>query len=275
MYSINCKGRLIVVDKPLVMGIINITPDSFYAGSRIQKNDVLKAAEQMLSDGADILDIGGQSTRPGSVAISADEELARVTVAIESIHSSFPEAIISIDTYYGLVAKQAIEAGASIVNDISAGSIDPSIIDVVAHYKTPYVLMHMKGTPATMKEQAVYENVVTEVLDFLIAKKNELQRRGINDIIIDPGFGFAKTIEHNFQLINKLEVFKMLEAPLLLGISRKSMIWKTLGTTPAESLYGTSALHAIGLYKGANILRVHDVKEAKQVVRLVAEMNKV
>ncbi len=269
MFTLNCKGRLLVVDKPLVMGIINTTPDSFYSGSRQQAVDeVLSKAEQILKDGATILDIGGQSTRPGSEKLSADEEFKRVIAPIETISKNFPEAFISIDTYYSKVAEQAVAAGASIVNDISAGSIDAAMIETVAALKVPYVLMHMQGTPQTMQQHPNYENVTKEVLDFLIKKVNELRKAGILDVIVDPGFGFGKTIAHNFELLRNLSVFKMLNCPVLLGISRKSTIYKTLGITADESLNGTTALNTIGLMNGASILRVHDVKEAVEIIKL-------
>jgi dihydropteroate synthase len=269
MFTLNCKGRLLVVDKPIVMGIINATPDSFYSGSRIQSvDDIVKQAEKMLADGATILDIGGQSTRPGSEKITADEELKRVAEPIEKISQHFPEAFISIDTYYASVAKEAVAAGACIVNDISAGTLDTDMVATVAALQIPYVLMHMQGNPQTMQQNPQYENVCREVLDSFIAKKNELNNNGITDIIIDPGFGFGKTIAHNFELLNNLELFNILNSPLLIGVSRKSTIWKTLGITASEALNGTTVLNTIGLMKGASILRVHDVKEAVEAVTL-------
>jgi len=269
MFTLNCKGRILVVDKPLVMGIINATPDSFYTGSRQQSIDaILRRAEQMLKDGAAILDIGGQSTRPGSEKISEEEELKRVVDPIEAIHKNFPEAFISIDTYYAKVAAETVAAGACLVNDISAGSMDENMISTVAALKVPYVLMHSKGTPQTMKQFAAYENVTREVLDFFITKKSEISKAGITDIIIDCGFGFAKNAAHNFELLNNLSLFKMLDAPVLLGISRKSFIYKTLGISVEEALNGTTVLNTIGLMNGASILRVHDVKEAVEAVAL-------
>jgi dihydropteroate synthase len=270
MFTLNCKGRLLTVDKPLVMGIINATPDSFFPESRHSGIDaILQQAEQMLKDGADMLDIGGQSTRPGSEKVSAEEELSRVTGGIEAIYKRFPEAVISVDTYYSLVAREAVEAGASVVNDISAGSMDELMIPVVASLHVPYILMHMKGTPQTMQQSPQYENVTKEVLDFFITKTDQLRRAGIHDIIIDPGFGFGKTIRHNFELLRNLSVFKILDCPVLLGISRKSTISKTLGVTTEEALNGTTVLNTIGLMNGAAIIRVHDVKEAKEAVQLV------
>jgi dihydropteroate synthase len=275
MYTLNCKGRLLIIDEPVVMGIINITPDSFYANSRISDmNAVLQKAEQMLIDGATIIDIGGQSTRPGSERISADEELKRVIPLIEAIHQKIPDAIISIDSFYSSVVKEAIAAGASIVNDVSAGTIDNELIQTVAGLNVPYVLMHMQGSPQTMQENPVYENVVLDVFDFLNKKIKELHQAGINDIIVDPGFGFGKTIAHNFELLNSLDFFKQLSKPVLIGLSRKGTVYKTLGITAEEALNGTTVLNTISLLKGASILRVHDVKEAKQVIRLVQETAK-
>lgn len=269
MFTLNCKGRLLVIDKPLVMGVINATPDSFYGGSRLAGVDEIVAkAEKMLNDGADIIDIGGQSTRPGSELISADEEIGRVVPAINAIANKFPEVFISIDTFYSKVAIAAVNAGATIVNDISAGSMDNKMIETVAELKVPYILMHMKGTPQTMQQNAVYENVTREVLDFFIAKTNDLKNAGIVDIIIDPGFGFAKTIDQNFELLKNLSVFKMLDKVMMLGISRKSTIYKTLGVNADDALNGTTILNTIGLMNGASILRVHDVKEAKEAVKL-------
>jgi len=269
MFTLNCKGRLLPLDKPLVMGIINTTPDSFYSESR-QENAaaVLRKAEQMIRDGATILDIGGQSTRPGSEKLDPDAELQRVLAPVEAVSRAFPEVFISVDTYYAKVAREAVHAGASIVNDISAGSLDPAMISTVAGLKVPYVLMHMQGTPQTMQAQTQYENVTKEVLDFMIRKTDAIRQAGIVDIIIDPGFGFGKTIAHNFELLRNLPIFSMLHCPLLLGISRKSTIYKTLGVTAAESLNGTTVLHTIGLMNGASLLRVHDVKEAVEAIRL-------
>ena len=269
MFTLNCKGRLLVIDKPLVMGVINATPDSFYGGSRLDGVDEIVAkAEKMLNEGADIIDIGGQSTRPGSELIFADEEIGRVVPAVKAIANKFPEVFISIDTFYSKVAIAAVNAGATMVNDISAGSMDNKMIETVAELKVPYILMHMKGTPQTMQQNAVYENVTREVLDFFIAKTNDLKNAGIVDIIIDPGFGFAKTIDQNFELLKNLSVFKMLDKVLMLGISRKSTIYKTLGVNADDALNGTTILNTIGLMNGASILRVHDVKEAKEAVKL-------
>ena len=272
-HALNCNGKLLQLTKPLVMGILNITPDSFYEGSRVEgKEDLIERAGKMLEDGASILDIGGQTTRPGSERISADEEMKRVIPAIEAVHKKFPSAVISVDTFYSSVAKEAANAGASIINDISAGAFDDNMIPTVAELGLPYVLMHMKGNPKTMQQEAVYENVTREVLDFFIERIGELKDAGIKDIIIDPGFGFAKTIQHNFTLLSELSVFRMLERPILLGISRKSTIYKTLEVSANEALNGTTVLNTIGLMNGANILRVHDVKEASEAVRLHSQL---
>lgn len=271
MFTLNCKGRLLVIDQPIVMGIINVTPDSFYSDSRQHTIDaVLRKTEQMLKEGATILDIGGQSTRPGSEKLTAEEELKRVFGPVEAIHTNFPEAFISIDTYYSFVAKEAVTLGASIINDISAGSIDSEMISTVASLSVPYVLMHMQGTPQTMQQEPVYKNVTREILDFFIQKTDKLKKIGIKDIIIDAGFGFGKKIQHNFELLHNLSVFKMLNQPVLLGISRKSFIYKTIKISVEDSLNGTIALHAAGLINGATILRVHDVKEAVETIKLIS-----
>jgi dihydropteroate synthase len=274
MFTLNCKGRLLVADKPLVMGIINATPDSFYENSRISGSEkILLQAEKMIAEGADIIDVGGQSTRPGSEPVSADKELTRVIEGIEAIHRGFPDAIISIDTYYATVAKESVHAGASMVNDISAGTMDTEMMTTVAALGVPYIAMHMKGTPKTMQRQATYTNLSLELLDFFIQKKEECRKAGIHDLIIDPGFGFAKTRDHNFELLKNLSVFKMLLAPVIVGISRKSTIYKTLAIPVEEALNGTTVLNTIALMNGADILRVHDVKEAKEVVKLHEMVN--
>ncbi|MFC0774703.1 dihydropteroate synthase [Terrimonas alba] len=270
MYTLNCKGRLLVIDTPVVMGIINTTPDSFYAASRQQNiHAILQKAEVMIKEGATILDIGGQSTRPGSIVVGRDEELKRVIEPIEAIRKNFPEIFISIDTYYAAVAKEAVDAGAAIVNDISAGSMDEDMWQTVASLQVPYVLMHMQGTPQDMQQSPHYDDVTKAVLDFFIQKTGELKKLGLHDIIVDPGFGFGKTIMHNFTLLQNLPVFSMLDKPLLVGISRKSTIYKTLRVSADEALNGTTVLNTIGLLNGAHILRVHDVKEAKQAIDLI------
>jgi len=269
MFTLNCKGRLLNMDTPIVMGIININNESFYSGSRhTETTAILRTAAQMLKEGATILDIGGQSTRPGSTTYSVDEELQRVLPAIEVLHKEFPQAILSIDTFYAKVAREAAAAGASIINDISAGSMDSELIDTVAALQLPYVLMHMQGTPQNMQQNPQYENVIREILDFFIEKLALLRSKGIKDIIIDPGFGFGKTTLHNFCLLKYLSTFEMLQCPLLLGVSRKGMIYHTLGITPEEALNGTTVINTIGLLNGAQILRVHDVKAAVEAIKL-------
>lgn len=269
MLSINCRGRLLNFETPVVMGIINTTPDSFYRGSRKNQTDaILHTAGHMLQDGATLLDIGGQSTRPGSERVSADEELKRVLPAIEAIHGTYPHAILSIDTYYAKVAEAAIKAGAHIINDVTAGGMDKDLIPTVARLQVPYVLMHIRGHLDTMQANPSYNNVVLEVFDTLNHQLKELTNMGINDVIIDPGFGFGKTIAHNFQLLNGLSYLHHLQKPLLVGLSRKGTIYKTLNITADEALNGTTVLNTISLLQDAHILRVHDVKEAVQAITL-------
>ncbi len=269
MFSLNCNGRLLTANRALVMGIINVTPDSFYDASRKQsETSVIEQAERMLNEGADILDIGGQSTRPGSMQISADEEAGRVLPAVITVIKNFPSVFISVDTYHAAVAQKAVDAGASIVNDISAGNMDPRMLSAVAKLNVPYICMHMKGTPQNMHEQAIYDNLTTEVLDFFIKKIEECSAAGIKDVIVDPGFGFAKNISQNFLLLKEMSVFQMLGKPVMAGLSRKSAIYKTLGITPADSLNGTTVLNTLALQNGASILRVHDVKEARETIAL-------
>ena len=269
VFSLNCKGRLVTINQPVVMGILNVTPDSFYTGSRVKNNEaLLKKAEAMISDGATILDVGGQSTRPGSDRVSAEEEASRVVPAIELLHKNFPHQLISVDTFYSTVAKEAIKAGAHIVNDVSAGTIDGDLLSTVAALKVPYVLMHMRGDPQTMQQQAQYKNVTLDVFDALSFKIKELEKAGINDVIIDPGFGFAKTTAHNFQLLRELSFFKQLGKPLMVGLSRKGTVYKTLQITADKALNGTTVVHTMALLNGANVLRVHDAKEAKEAVDL-------
>lgn len=266
----NCKGKLISIENPLVMGIINLTHDSFYPASRMKNSDsILNKASEMISEGVDILDLGAQSSRPGSNRISAEEELKKLLPAIELLIKTFPEIIISIDTYHAKVAEACVQEGASIVNDISGGDMDKSMIATVAKLQVPYICMHMKGVPETMQQNTGYENLVTEILDFFINKIDECKHSGIKDVIIDPGFGFGKNISQNFLLLKQLPVFKMLEKPILVGISRKSTIYKTLKIPVEDSLNGTTVLNTIALLNGASILRVHDVKEAKETVNLL------
>jgi dihydropteroate synthase len=269
MFTLNCRGKIVVLEKPLVMGILNATPDSFYEGHLYkQETELYTLIKKMVDDGADIIDVGGQSTRPGSERISSGEEIKRVMPVIQLIQEYFPSILISIDTYSSLVAKEAAAAGASIVNDISAGEMDAQMIPTVADLKVPYICMHMQGTPETMQQQPHYDDVVKEVLDYFIAKTDQCKKAGITDLIIDPGFGFGKTIEHNFSLLKNLSAFNLLGIPVLAGLSRKSTIYKTLHTTAAEALNGTTVLNTLALQNGASILRVHDVKEAKEAVIL-------
>ena len=270
MFTLNCKGKLLTINDPIVMGIINTTPDSFFEGSRKNSVDAaLQQAEKMITDGATIIDIGGQSTKPKSQLISSDEELQRVIPTIQAIHQQFPAIIISVDTYYAAVAKEAVSAGASIINDVSGGLLDEAMLTTVAKLKVPYICMHMQGTPQTMQQNPTYKNVTKEVLNFFIERIDTCHKTGIHDVIVDFGFGFGKTITHNFQLLKEMNTFKMLQKPLLVGISRKATIYKTLGNTANEALNGTTSLHTIALLNGANILRVHDVKEAMECIKLV------
>ncbi|HEY5463184.1 MAG TPA: dihydropteroate synthase [Hanamia sp.] len=275
MFSLNCKGKLLFINKPLVMGVLNITEDSFYAESRVQNIDALKKkALQMNNEGADILDIGAQSTRPGSKRISSDEELRKLLPAIEMLINKYPELIISVDTYQSQVAKECVNAGAAIINDISGGEMDKDMISIVASLNVPYICMHMKGVPETMQKDTNYEDVTKEVLDFFIQKIYQCKLAGINDVIIDPGLGFGKNFAQNFLLLKNLETFKMLERPIMAGISRKSTIYKTLGIAVEDSLNGTTVLNTIALLNGASILRVHDVKEAKETIALLEAYGK-
>lgn len=266
---INCKGKLVDLSQPKIMGILNTTPDSFFADSRGQNLDAaLRRTEEMLNQGADFIDIGGMSTRPGSEEISEQEELDRIMPVLEAVLQEFPETLISIDTYRSNVIRATIGAGAAILNDISAGNLDDQLFQTVAELKVPYILMHMQGTPRNMQTHPVYENVVTEVNQFLAEKILQLKKSGVNDIILDPGFGFGKTLEHNYELMKHLELIGFGEFPLLVGISRKSMVTKLLDIPANEALNGTTALNFYSLQKGAKILRVHDVKEAKQTLRI-------
>lgn len=269
-YSMNCGGRLISFDKALVMGIINLTPDSFYEKSRfVFESEALKQAEKMLAEGADILDLGAVSTRPGSEEISEEEELKRLLPTLRSIRKAYPDSIISVDTWRASVAKAAIENGAHIINDISGGTLDNKMFETIAQLKVPYVLMHIQGTPQTMQLNPKYKDVVNEIIDFLAKRIQVLRLMGVADILVDPGFGFGKTLEQNYTLLQNLEKFNILNCPILVGISRKSMITKVLGISAKEALNGTSVLNTIALMKGAKILRVHDIKEAVEAVKLV------
>ncbi len=266
---INCNGQLLDLSAPIIMGILNVTPDSFYDGGRYAVSDsILAQARKMLEEGATIIDIGGMSSRPGAEIISVEEELKRVLPAIDLVVQHFPNALISIDTIRAEVARKSVERGASIINDISAGSIDNTMFATVAELGVPYILMHIKGKPKDMQLRPSYDNVVLEVTDFMIEKVGQLRELGVKDIILDVGFGFGKTIEHNYQLLKYMDQFKILDLPVLAGVSRKSMIYKVLNNTAKEALNGTTALNLVALQRGAKILRVHDVKAAVEVVKL-------
>lgn len=272
-YTLQIKGRQITLDKPQIMGILNLTPDSFYVGSRVNNaEDILYRASKMIEDGADFLDLGGYSTRPGAVDISIQEEIDRVIPAVEIIRKEFPDILLSIDTFRSKVAKEAILTGADLVNDISAGNLDEEMLEVVAALKVPYIAMHMKGNPQNMKSLASYSDILGEILYYFAEKMDLFRKLGIKDVIIDPGFGFAKTIEQNFFLLKNLKSFEVLGLPLLVGISRKSMIFKTLQTSASEALNGTTALNMFALMQGANLLRVHDVKETKETIKLFEQL---
>jgi dihydropteroate synthase len=267
--TLNAGGKLIDLSTPKVMGIINITPDSFYAGSRKPGVDeALLQAEKMLTDGATFLDIGAYSSRPGATDIAVAEETDRLLPIVEVIAGAFPDAILSIDTFRARVAEAAIKVGAHIINDISGGQLDADMFATVARLQVPYILMHMKGNPQNMTELARYDNVFTEVLDYFVSRYQQLKQLGVHDVIIDPGFGFAKKPEHGYALMNRLKEFDILGLPVLVGISRKKMIYGLLGGSAAEALNGTTVLNTISLMKGANILRVHDVKEAVEAVKI-------
>ena len=273
---INAGGRLIDLEIPRVMGILNITPDSFYPGSRFNNDkEILRAATKMLEDGADILDVGGYSSRPGAKDISAEEERDRVLRVIKLVNREYPDAIISVDTFRAEIAREAVLGyGAMIINDISGGDADNNMFKVVEELNVPYVMMHMKGDPRTMQINPVYDDIVADILKWFGDRIFKLKSAGVKDIIIDPGFGFGKTIKHNFELLRRLDDFSIAGLPVLVGISRKSMIWKTLNIQAEGALNGTTALNTIALFNGADILRVHDVKEAVEAVKLVSRIRK-
>jgi len=272
--TLNLQGEVLSLECPVVMGILNVTPDSFYDGGQYNlSTQVLHKATQLLAEGAKILDVGGYSSRPGADDISEEDEIARVVPVIQAIKQTHPRAIISIDTFRAKVAQAAIEVGAHIINDISGGNLDPKMYETVARLKVPYILMHMRGTPQTMTQLSQYEHLLYEILQDLQQKVVQLRALGVYDIIIDPGFGFAKNIVQNFHLMGHMGILRALELPILAGISRKSMIYKTLKTTPEEALNGTIALNTIALQNGANILRVHDVKAAFDAVKMLEMLN--
>ena len=272
--TINCKGQLIDLASPKVMGILNVTPNSFFDGGKYKTESViLSQVGKMLSDGATFIDIGAYSSKPSAEFVSEKEELNRIVPVVNLILEKFPDCLISIDTFRSEVAKVCLENGVAIINDISAGNLDDKMLETIAKYNVPYIMMHMRGTPQTMQTMTNYDNIVKEMLFYFSQRIAEARSLGINDLIIDPGFGFAKTLEQNYEVLQKLELFEMLELPLLVGFSRKSMIYKTLHSTAEEALNGTSVLNTIALTKGAKILRVHDVKEAMECVTLFNKLN--
>lgn len=272
--TINCKGQLIDLSQHKVMGILNITPNSFFDGGRYSsENEILAKVEKMLAEGATFIDIGAYSSKPSAEFVSEEEELNRIVPVVKLLVKHFPEILISIDTFRSEVAKACIENGAAIINDISAGNLDDRMLEVIAQYNVPYIMMHMRGTPQTMQTMTEYDDIVKEMMFYFSEKISLARSLGINDLIVDPGFGFAKTIAQNYEVMQKLELFQNLELPLLIGISRKSMIHKTLGITADEALNGTTFLNTIALTKGAHILRVHDVKEAVECVKLYEKLN--
>ena len=271
---INVNGKLMDLSEPQVMGILNVTPDSFYAGSRgVTNGYILDRCQQILDEGASIIDIGAYSSRPNAQHISAEEEMSRLRTGLELIRKNHPEAIVSVDTFRADIARMCVEEyGVAIINDISAGNMDEQMFSTIARLGVPYIIMHMKGTPQNMQENPQYDHFLKEIFYYFSEKVQKLRDLGAKDIIIDPGFGFGKTIEHNYELMNHLEEFHLFELPILVGISRKSMIYKLLGSNPEEALNGTTALNTIALTKGAHILRVHDVKEAVECVKIVQKM---
>lgn len=269
MNSINCNGKILDLSTPVVMGILNCTPDSFYEGGIGNSPEIyLKRVTGMVGDGVDIIDIGGMSTRPGADPVSPKEELKRILPVIEMTRKEFPGVVISVDTFRADVAEAAYQSGADMINDISGGELDRGMMSFIAESKLPYVLMHMKGTPKNMQNNPQYDDPVNEIFHFFLTKIKTFGQSGIHDLIIDPGFGFGKSLDHNFELLKKLEVFTILDKPILAGISRKSMLYKTIEGGPEDALCATCAMNMVALQNGAKILRVHDVKEAKDVIRL-------
>lgn len=270
-YSINVKGELKEITQPWVMGILNVTPDSFYAGSRCDMTEKIEhRVTEMVEEGADVIDIGAYSTRPGAAEVSAEEEFARLKTGMEIVHRLAPGVLTSVDTFRADVAARSVEElGVDMVNDVSGGELDPQMFSTVARLQVPYIVMHMRGTPATMQQLTQYDDVTAEVLEWLARKVDTLHQMGVADVIADPGFGFSKTLDQNYEMLSHLNAFAKLDVPLLVGVSRKSMIYKFFGTTPAEALNGTTVLNTLALLQGTHILRVHDVKMAKEAVKLV------
>lgn len=273
--TINCKGTLIDLSRPKVMGILNVTPNSFFDGGKYaDENAILQQVEKMLNEGATFIDVGAYSSKPNAAFVSEEEEIRRLIPIVELLVNEFPEIILSIDTFRSSVAEKAIEAGAAIINDISAGNLDEAMMQTVAKLQVPYIMMHMKGTPNTMQSLTNYDDILKEMMLYFAQKINQARSLGINDLIVDPGYGFAKTTEQNFEVLQKSELFKHLEVPILAGLSRKSMIYKTLNNNSQEALNGTTVLNTLALTKGANILRVHDVKQAMETVSLFEAFQK-
>ncbi len=273
MSTINCKGKLVDLSVPKIMGIVNLTPDSFYDGGSLKNNnDVLRKVDQMLNDGADFIDVGGYSSRPGASFVEIEEELQRVLPIVELLIRNFPDIILSIDTFRSEIAENAIKTGASMINDISAGKLDTNMLQTIGRLKVPYIMMHMKGNPQTMTSLTQYDDLIKEIIFYFSERIAEARKFGIDDIIIDPGFGFSKDINQNFELLKNLELLQILELPVLAGVSRKSMIYKTLNTSSEMALNGTTFLHSYCLQKQARILRVHDVKEAVESVKLYTKL---
>ena len=271
--TVNCKGKLISLESPKIMGILNVTPDSFYDGGKFtEEKALLNQTEKMLQEGATFIDLGAYSSRPGAKDISEEEELRRIEPMVNAILSRFPGVLLSIDTFRSSIARHCLEAGASMINDISGGDLDPQMMKTVAEWKAPYIMMHMKGTPQTMTKQTTYSDLLTDIRFTLSEKIADARKLKINDIILDPGFGFSKTLTQNFKILKHLDLFQIFEVPVLVGLSRKSMIYKTLGTDADNALNGTTALNMYALKQGANILRVHDVKEAKECIQLFNEI---
>jgi dihydropteroate synthase len=271
---INCQGKLIDLATPKVMGILNVTPNSFYDGGKYKnESEIVKQVETMLVDGADFIDVGAYSSKPNAEFVSEEEEIARLIPVLKLVLKEFPTTLLSVDTFRIEVANVAVKSGASIINDISAGGLDDKMMETIGKLQVPYIMMHMKGTPQTMTQLTQYDDIVKDLLFYFSEKVAQARSFGINDLIIDPGFGFAKTVEQNFEIMQKLELFKVLELPILAGVSRKSMIYKPLDLTPEKALNGTTALNMIALTKGASILRVHDVKEAVECVKLFSLMS--
>ena len=272
--TINVKGKLIDLSDPIIMGILNITPDSFYDGGFYNsEKKIIAQVKKMINDGASIIDIGGYSSRPGAEDISIETELSRVLIVIKAIKNKFPETLISIDTFRSEVAKKAVKAGADIINDISGGSLDKKMFNTVSELNVPYIIMHMRGNPRNMTKKTKYDDILKELIKYFSKKIHLATKAGIKDIIIDPGFGFAKNVEQNFNILNNLDYLKYLDKPILIGVSRKSMIYKTLEVTPKDALNGSTVLHTISLLKGAKIIRTHDVKEANEAIKLVSQLN--